>query len=290
MKKKTAFETSIQIVLIFLLFVLCVLITLGITWDFRKLKTVTFWVETAIRFSMVITVFNIVYYLQRKNQAHEKQGRFHFAYMTNRLKIKYLEDNRLFDQLDDAVAQENKERLVLKVNALLHKYCTRIFYEDVMKNLTPEKEDPTYEEIDDLVHRFRVFNKYQKKFIRLVEKIRAGRITVPPIKATSFLRDKELTKLSFETYDYSDTASAIERNLQKGATFLGISIILSAIGFSFVSPDFLRALFMNLLSLTMAVVSGIFSANNSLKKKTRLYEARNSFLKRRLDINIEYQE
>ncbi len=288
--KKTALETAVQIVFIFLLFILCVLITLGISWDFKDLETIAFWVESGTRFIMVMVVFNIVYYLHRKNQSREHHCRFYIAYMTNRLKIKHLEDNRLFDELDNAVVTENKERLVVKINALLHCYCTRIFYEDVMENLTPESEEPTYVDVEELIKRFRVFDKFQKKFIKLVDKIRSGRITVPPIKSSSFLRDKELTKLSFETYDYSDTANEIERNLQKGGTFFLIAVVTSAIGFSFVSPNFLKALFMNLLSLVMAVVSGIFSAVKSLKKKTRLYEARNSFLKRRLNIDVEYKE
>lgn len=288
--KKETISTISQFVFIVLMFVVVIFVSLGISLDFARIKTAQYWIEVSIQVVMTMTTFNMVYYLDRNNKMHDKASRFFMAYMTNRLKISSLENNRMFDELDNAVELENKERLIAKVNSLLHKICTRILYEDVMENLTPDAEEPTYLSVEELAKKHRVSEKRLKKFYKLVNKIRAGEIRVKPIKSASFLKDKELIKIDFETYDYSESLFDLQRNGTKLLTFVICGLIMASIGFSFVSPDFLRALFTNLTVIAGACVSGFMSSKKSIKMKTRLYESRNSFLKRRLSIDDEWQE
>ena len=288
--KKETINTISQFAFIILMFIVVIFVSLGISLDFARIKTAQYWIEVSIQVVMTMTAFNMVYYLDRNNKMHEKSSRFFVAYMSNRLKISDLENKRLFDELDKAVESENKERLISKVNSLLHKICTRILYEDVMENLTPEAEEPTYLPVEELAKKHRVSEKRVKKFYKLVNKIRAGEIRVKPIKSASFLKDKELIKVDFETYDYSESLFDLQRNGTKLLTFVICGLIMASIGFSFVSPDFLRALLTNLTVIVGACVSGFMSSKKSIKMKTRLYEARNSFLKRRLNITVEYHE
>ena len=255
--KKHVFETTTKIVFLILFVVVVILISLGIQQDFAKLKTTEFWVEILVKYAVTIVIFNVVYSIDIDNRKHDKLSRFFKAYATNIMRIKEIEDKKLYDQLDKAVADKNKEILVKKCNSLLHCLCTRVNYDDVI----------TGEQIEYIINKYRVAKKRQKKFTKLVMKIREGRIKIKPIKAEIFLQDKEVLFSRGDVYDYSNLSYEIKRNSIKSTTFLICSIITATISFSFVAPNFWTALLTNFTLFLGATVSGFVDSSKSIKLK-----------------------
>lgn len=277
-KVKNVLETVAQGLLIFFTFILVVLISLGITFEFEKVSTWEFWVEVLGQFVLTMITFNIIYALERKKRTHDKSSRFFQAYATNHLKIRYIEKNKLYDDLDRAVEEETLLRVKDKCNKKLYKYCSRLTYDDVIGD----------ESIEDILKAYRVLPKNYGKLTKLILKIRAGEITVKKIESQSFLSDKELITSDFDKYDFSEFEVEFKRNLFKSATFIGLSFILAIIGFSFVFSNFLLALIKNTTFVCGGIVSGITSAIKNVKMRTGIYENRNKFLTRYLDVCVEY--
>ena len=155
-------------------------------------------------------------------------------------------------------------------------------YNDVM-----EKVDNEYIPVDELVKSYRVF-KHKRRFCRLVERIRSGRIRLKQITEKQFLQDKELLKEPIDRYDYSVGWEETKRNLEKIIIFLITQIIGTAIVFGFFKPNFWAELIMNLFVVLSAIFSGFLSAQQNIKLKTAIYEHRNAFLRKNLDLDEEF--
>ena len=278
--KKHIFETATKIIFLILFAFVVILISLGIKQDFSRLNTVVFWTETGAQLLATMIIFNIVYSIDLNNRMHDKSSRFFSAYATNIMRIKEIESKKLYDALDSAVDLKNKEILIKKCNLLLHRLCTRVCYEDVI----------TEEHIEYIINKFRVAKKREKKFIKLVKKIREGRIKITTVKAETFLQDKEVLFEKYDVYDFNNFFYEFRRNSEKVVTFLICSIITSTLTFSFVSPNFWTALLTNFTLFLGATVSGFMSSAKSIKRKTALYEKRNQFLHKYLDLTNEYKE
>lgn len=276
--KDHIFETLSQIIFLLVFTIFAILVSLGISQDFSVLATTEFWVQIASQLVLTMTIFNIVHGMDLRNRMHNEDSRFFKAFATFRLRVKEIDTQKLYDKLDIAVEEKNKERLIKKCNDKLHRLCTRVNYEDVI----------TQEPVDYLINKFKVFEKMEKKFKKLVEKIRTGQIRVVPVKAEVFLQDKEVIFNKDEVYDYSEVAHLLKRNTIKAVTFLVCSIILATITFSLVSPNFWTALVTNFTLFLGATISGFYTASTEIKIKTGLYETRNLFLRKYLDLSIEY--
>lgn len=273
-------ETLIQALFVLVTFVLVVLISLGITLDFEKIKTVTFWIETFSHFCLSMVAFNFLYVYDRHKRMHDKNSRFFKAYATNRLRVKHVEKNKLYDELDKAIAEETFLRLKEKCESKLHRLCTRLSYEDVMS----EKD------VQELMNDCRVLPKRKPKLEKLILRIRAGEIHVNEIREKVFLTDKELVENKNDNYDFNDLKVELNRNLSRGLAFWGLSIAIAMIGFAFYSPNFLESLLKNFLFVLGGMGSGITSAIQNVKLRTSIYESRNRFFQRRMNIEIEYSE
>ncbi len=278
--KKHIVETTSKVIFMFLLGVVVILISLGIKQDFSRIKTSAFWTETGAQLFVTMVIFNIVYSIDLGNRMHDKKSRFFRAYATNTLRRKEIDKNKLGDKLEEAVGLKNKEILIKKCNNLLHRICTRVYYEDVV----------TEEPVEDIISRCKVNKKREKKFIKLVNKIREGRIKITPIKADIFLQDKESIFEKEDVYDYSNFVYESKRNLIKMGVFLGSTVLMATITFSFVSVNFWSAFLTNFTLFIGATVSGFTSASKSIKLKTAIYEKRNQFLHKYLDLSLEYTE
>jgi hypothetical protein len=276
--KKHIFETTTKIIFMCLFAIVVILISLGIKQDFSRIKTATFWTETGAQLFATMIIFNIVYSIDLNSRMHDKSSRFFSAYATNVMRIKEIENKKLYDDLDKAVDLKNKEILVKKCNLFLHKLCTRVCYEDVIAEDT----------IEEIIKKFRVAKKREKTFTKLVKQIREGSIKTKPIKSELFLQDKEALFSKEDVYDFNNIAYELKRNSIKMLTFLLCSIITATITFSFVSPNFWTALLTNFTLFLGATVSGFTSSAKSIKQKTALYEKRNQFLHKYLDLTIEY--
>lgn len=279
---KHFFSTAIQILFCIVFSIVVIIISLGIEQDFSKILSITYWIQVVSQLSSTMVIFNIVYSLDINNRMHEKTSRFYNAYATNRLRIKEIESKKLYDELDNAVNIKNYEILVKKCNHLLHKICTRVSYDDIILSEVS---------IEEIIIKYKVAEKRKKKFIKLVEKIREGRIKVTHIKSDIFLQDKETSFMKNEDiYDYSNVAYEVKRNVRKGLLFLICSILIAVTSFSFVAPDFWSAILTNFTLFCGATMSGFISSSRSIKQKTALYEKRNQFLHKYLGLTTEYKQ
>jgi len=138
---KNIFETLTQLLFILMGFIVIVLLYLGITLDFTQIKTIAFWVKVSVQLVFTMIVFNTVYTMDRTKRMHNSESRFFKAYATNRMKVKYLEKEKLYDELEKAVKQENADRLEKKCNRKLHRLCTRINYSDVIGGRSAEERN-----------------------------------------------------------------------------------------------------------------------------------------------------
>lgn len=282
---KAVFETVIQFIFILITFALVVFISIGLDFNFEKLYTATYWVEVTLKLMLALVVFNGVKAMDLINRIHKKNSRFFKAFATNSLRRAYIEDHKLYKELDDAVLLENKRRLIRTCNYALHEICTRISYEDVVDS--KEVENKT---IEELMEEFRVNKKRKKDFKKLVNKIRAGEIKFEKVRSEIFLRDKELSKFKFDKLDYSVAGENIKSNISKMMTFLICTIILTIIGFSAVNNNFWEIFLTNAFLLFTSMISGMNNSATLIKLKTEIYEKRNAFISRYMDINIVYGE
>ena len=290
--KKNILEVTTQFLFITFMFVVVIIVSLGLTLDFARVKTVSFWVETTLQFLMSMTVFDTVFGLSKRNKIHDTTGRFYKAYATNRLRIRHLEKNKMYKELDEACQKENNERVIKKCNDKLYKLCSRLCYDDIMEDKPINEIIEFYKVAEDKYVFFqKLRNKLKRnKFERLAKKIRNGNIRVKPVKSVSFLLDCENCAVSNDNCDINVFLENLSRNTKKSFTFLLSSFVIAIIGFSFYSPNFLKTLLTNITLVLSACVSGFRYANNSVKYHTALYENRNSFLHKYLDLTIEYKD
>lgn len=281
-------ETLLQIVFIVFAFILIMLISLGISWDFTQIKTLEFWVKVGSQTALVTTVFNFVYALDKRNKTHDGQSRFYKAYATNRIKIKIIHQKKLYDDLDNAVEQENLNILIEKCNNKLHKICTRINYEEIIGD-NPIEEIIKEKRISTK-RKFLIFRSDAKRIEILIKKIRGGSIRVKKIKADIFLQDKELGCYEkAKSYDYNEISEAISRNTSKIISYLIMTIVLASIVFGSYSINFWSVFVTNITLCLSSMVSAFLSSSKTVKHKTSVYEHRNDFLLRYLDIKDEYE-
>lgn len=276
---KNILETLMHFAFLLGFCILVILVSLGVKGDFSKVSTFAFWIEVTFQLIATLVIFNIVYKMDFKNRTHKKESRFFIAYATNRLRIIEIEKRKMYPELDEAIRNKNHEMIVEKSNALLHKYCTRINYEDVVGD----------EDIPELLDRFRVFEKSRENVTELILKIRQGRIKIHELDANIFLRDKELSQERPDVYDFNVTADSVKRNATKAISFLAYSVVFAIFSFSFVNPNFWQTLITNITLFLSSASAAFFNSARDVNKRTSLYEKRNSFLHRYLNLTVEYK-
>ena len=278
--KNNYLQTFSELAFIVLGFFLVVLISLGISLDFSRVKTAIFWVEVCGQFGLTMITFNFIYYIDRRNRMHDIKSRFYISWATNKLRILKIENEKLYDKLDEAVELENLDRLKKKCNRKLYKLCSRISYEEVIDmTKTPEQ----------ILVDFRVADKNKTKMLKLINQIRSGQIKIKKITSQVFLIDKELSLSRGEEYDFNNTCVELERNGTKAISFLICSILSVSILFSLAMPNFWISLFKNVTFIFGAIVSGFSSSRKNIKLRTSIYERRNVFLQRYLNLTEKYE-
>lgn len=153
---KNIVQSTFQVIFVILAVILVNFVTLGIKQDFTRLSTTEFWVEVSAQLLITMIIFNIARAIDKRQRTHDKSSRFFKAYATNHLRIKEIEKNKLYTELDQAVAKKNQEYLIAKCNKKLHAVCTRVNYEDVVGE----------DSIEELILKFKVFKKRENKFTK----------------------------------------------------------------------------------------------------------------------------
>ena len=278
--KNEIFETLSKIALMILLFIALMIITLGIELDFSKLLTLSYWATVATQLAFVMIVFNLVTTSHSRTKARNENGRFYLAYATNMLRIKEIEENNRYDDLSEAVKMENEENYKRKCNEKIHSITSRFGYDEIMKNI---------DNLDNLFLSCKINGKQAKRLKKIVDKVIAGSYCYTQIKDIMFLRDKELVPHDKSMIAFNVAGDKIKGNTKRIITFLVPTIILNIIAYHYSSIDFWTWFLTNSTLCISAVVSGLYEAQREIRLRTAMYEERNAFLKRRLNINTVYK-
>lgn len=279
---RNVFETILQVFLGIAAFVVSLLITLGISSDFTRVSTAAYWIEVAAGAGLMLVIYNMIYIMDQNNRARNTRSRYYVAFQTNRLRMNFIQENKLYEQLEQAVKDENEERYIKKCTKLIHRITSRTSYEDI-------KNCNGIEEVNNLSERLLLKKRGKKKLARLYTKITSGKIKIKEIKTDNLLRDKEITSTEPEQLDYSDAALETKRNIQKVLSFILFSVISAVFTFSLTSVPFWQAFVKNVTMFFGAAISGFASSRGKTNFKTSIYENRNTFFERRLGITEKFE-
>lgn len=279
---RNVFETILQVFLGIAAFVVSLLITLGISSDFTRVSTAAYWIEVAAGAGLMLVIYNMIYIMDQNNRARNNRSRYYVAFQTNRLRMNFIQENKLYEQLEQAVKDENEERYIKKCTKLIHRITSRTSYEDI-------KNCNGIEEVNKLSEKLLLKKRGKKKLARLYTKITSGKIKIKEIKTDNLLRDKEITSTEPEQLDYSDAALETKRNIQKVLSFILFSVISAVFTFSLTSVPFWQAFVKNVTMFFGAAISGFASSRGKTNFKTSIYENRNTFFERRLGITEKFE-
>lgn len=279
---RNVFETILQVFLGIAAFVVSLLITLGISSDFTRVSTAAYWIEVAAGAGLMLVIYNMIYIMDQNNRARNTRSRYYVAFQTNRLRMNFIQENKLYEQLEQAVKDENEERYIKKCTKLIHRITSRTSYEDI-------KNCNGIEEVNKLSEKLLLKKRGKKKLARLYTKITSGKIKIKEIKTDNLLRDKEITSTEPEQLDYSDAALETKRNIQKVLSFILFSVISAVFTFSLTSVPFWQAFVKNVTMFFGAAISGFASSRGKTNFKTSIYENRNTFFERRLGITEKFE-
>ena len=279
---RNVFETILQVFLGIAAFVVSLLITLGISSDFTRVSTAAYWIEVAAGAGLMLVIYNMIYIMDQNNRARNTRSRYYVAFQTNRLRMNFIQENKLYEQLEQAVKDENEERYIKKCTKLIHRITSRTSYEDI-------KNCNGIEEVNNLSEKLLLKKRGKKKLARLYTKITSGKIKIKEIKTDNLLRDKEITSTEPEQLDYSDAALETKRNIQKVLSFILFSVISAVFTFSLTSVPFWQAFVKNVTMFFGAAISGFASSRGKTNFKTSIYENRNTFFERRLGITEKFE-
>lgn len=276
MEDNSILKTLAQGLFIVLALVVIMFVSLGLELDFSRLKTFKYWVSVIIKLSLTMLTYNIIYRLDRKNKLNLRTSRFFVAYATNRLRISKIYTDKKLDQLQKAVDEENEKRLQNKCEKLFNKICSYVKYADIEKP------------VEDLIEFYKIQKKYHKKFIKIYNKVKSGRVKIKKLKISVFLTDKQLVNSKEITYDYSLVRELFLRNTAKMFSFLFFTMLSSIIIFTFVIPSIWTEIVSNVTIILGAISSGFASSSKDVKHLTFIYENRNNFIFEHLEIKEEY--
>lgn len=266
--------------------ILVIIVSLGISLDFQKLATAEFWLEVFIKWCLTMILFNLAFEYDKQNKVHDTDSRFYSAFATLKLRIREIHKEKRYEALNGAIALKNENNIKELWSARLHKYCYHVNYDDI----TAETD---FNALADKL----AITKGRKRFIKVCEQIRQGAeykrfglFPYKPIKEEYFLKDNELSRISTDKFEYSEKEETAKRNLSKSTMFFLVSVISAIITYSFFTENFWGELVSNLFTMFSAMASGFSYSARNIKDKTQIYENRNDFLERYLNITIIYQK
>lgn len=283
-------KSATNIIFALLSLVCLIIVSLGIGLDFSQLKSPAFWLEVVIKWVLTMIMFNIVAEYDSAQRTHDKSGRFYLAFATLKIRIKLIHRRKLYDKLDSALNSKNNDILKeLWTERIHHSACTHLCYDDIYNSTDTPKE---------LAEKVRLTKKRKiKRLTRLCEQIRSGAtykyfylFPFKPIKEEYFLKDNELSKISINKFSYSHGKETFRRNSTKTITFFLTSLITAVITYSFYAPNFWSELAANLLTVAMAMGAGFTTSARDMRRRTQVYENRNDFLERYLNITDVWSE
>ena len=282
-------KTISQVLFIIIGFVFIVLITSGFSFNSQELKSLEFWGEVVIKEVVLLVFFNIIYDIDRRNRTENETSAFHKQMCTRQLRVKEIYDKKMFNELRQAVKDENKQRLNDEITRRLHKVTVRVSADD----LPGENEKTTLGEwIVSMKNKYQLNGKIVEKLEKVAGKIFEGKIKVYFITEDDILLDydqeyaRKRKKMSFNKKGMKVGQTAI-----KGASFLVSAVVMTCVTFAPVPLDALwQSLLMNVMLLLSAFISGIASSAESVAAQTDIIKRQNLFLNGRMGLTKIYKQ
>ncbi|MBR2030388.1 MAG: hypothetical protein IJ999_05735 [Clostridia bacterium] len=276
-------KTLSQVLFLLLGFILIVVVTSGFSFDTQKLTSVTFWAEIAIKEVVLLTAFNIIYDIERRNRTQNKETRFYREIGTKQLRVKKIYDNKMFDALKTAVKEENKQRIDDEATRLLHKATVRVSADDL-----PQGDIDLDAWLDEMQHKYKLSDKTMPKLRTQAQKIIDGKFKVNFIDADAILLDydREYGRKRHSEMTFAVGKVKMRQAFGKAGTFVISTVAMTCINFApFSWGNIFQALLTNTLLLLSAFLSGTGSAIKSVSMQTETLRCQNLFLSSRMGIS-----
>lgn len=281
--RKDWFNTAVQFALIIFGFILLVLISAGIRFEFERLKDLDFWFDVLLRLAITLILFNLVFSIDLKNRRGNKQNRYYYVMATKQMKIKHIKDNNLFEDLGKAVDEENQERYEQRCTYLLHKVSVRIAYEDL-----PKEKTDMGEWLAEIKEKFLLSDKDLRRVKKVALKILNGKVKIQKLTADDVLNFLGEEKSANKPIVFNSADEIRNINCYKTLTFMFSVAAMTVLSYEPTWTDVIYNIVVNFSLLSGAAVSGGFSAGNFLRKQTEVLERQNNMLVKRMGIMTEY--
>lgn len=280
LNRNEIFETLTKIGFAIILLIVIMIITLGIDLDFNRLLILDYWAQVISQLIITMIIFNMVTTSHFRTKTRNEKGRFFIAYATNRLRIKEIENNQLYDKLSEAVTKENQELYIKKCNDLIHKVSLRVNYNEIIDNIN---------NLANLFERYKIYKRRDKKKLnKIAYKVYSGKVKIKKVKEVMFLRDKELYNSQESLITLNVAKDKIKGNINKIITFLSVSMFFQMLTTNYQMVDFWTWFITNMTLFISAISSGFYEAQREIRLRTAMYEERNMFLKRYLNLDQTY--
>lgn len=272
------FRTVAQIVLLVLVAILAVAWELVVDFNLSRLLTLEFWASVAVKLIVTIICYNIIFTIDNTNRRAVEDSKYFVTLATNKIRIDRIYSEKRFAELKEAVDKENEDNKVSAYDSALHEVDCTLSYADI-KDL----DDDGVEQLKDK----RLYSSRQfKKIKKVISKIRRGRIRFEFITPEDILFDKEGRKDSVAHMKMNTSLFVLKNNAMKIGSFLLCSIALGVVeGVAASGTNLWFSILSNLTLIAGALVSAVSSSFNYVKMRTNVFDARNRFLERRLDMH-----
>ena len=291
MKSKNTFfnsRTLIQFALLIVAFVFVAMLSTGfeLRWD---LITWSFALLVAVRLAFTLVTYNIVFSIDNLNRRQLKDTKYFVTIATNKKKIDFIYRNKLFNELDNAVKTENKEKFIKSCNNMIRSVSSRLSYDDICV-YDEETKKYTYPNIDTICNEYNLSKKKKKQLKKIIEKVTDGDVAFEEIDTDDILLDKDDKGDKAPTLKFNFKAFLFKQNIIKAFTFLISTIAMTVMNYTGGMTNFWVELSKNATLLLGGASSAIMLSYNYVKNRTSVFEQKNNFLEKRMGIMEEYKE
>lgn len=279
-------QTLIQFALLIVAFILVAMLSTGFKLDWDKIDE-AFAILVAIRLVFTIVTYNVVFSIDNINRRKVQDTNYYVTLATNKKKIEVIYKNKLFNELDTAIKEENKERFIKTCNNLIRSVSSRLSYDDIC---TINEEGKTvFKDVDTLLKYYSLSENKAKQLKIVLTKITDGDVKFEEIEADDILIDRDEKGDKTATMKFNYKAFLFKKNIVKAVTFFVTSIVMTIMQFTGGMANFWVELFKNLTLLLGGAVSAVMLSYTYVKVRTGVFEQKNKFLEKRMGIMDKYE-
>lgn len=283
MKRKDSCRTIASIALVFVGFLVLIIISAGVQFQFEKLESVEYWLNVLVRLAVTMVLYNAIFALDLNNRKNADNTRYSVAVMTKRKKVKKIKEEQLFDALDAAIKAENAERYATECSRRMHKVTVRLDFKDLPTDIVNIDEW-----LDSAAKKYLLSDKDKKRLKKVVLEVLNGKVQIDELTGDDLLDmlGEDIEKTTAVRFH----AKKITRNqnLAKAALFLVGVAFMTIFSWAPTWTGIVYEIITNSFLLVGATFSAINNAVYFLRRKTAVFENQNLLITKRMGITDEY--